>query len=98
MDPSEHMLLRNLQQEVESETDQARVKIRESNDVESLPLVYGMNGTVEEIGKLSRCFNKLVLAEHPDIINQWRAEAHHRIVTSISMLERLEIAMRGGAR
>ena len=90
---AERMMLRQLQAEVQAETVHARKKLPAPRDVESLPAVYGLNATVEEVGKLARCYNKLVIAEIPEVRAQWRNEARHRMVTCLSLLERLYIKL-----
>lgn len=75
------------------ETDSARTAFNYS--VENAPnLIYGQNVLVEEIGKLSRSFNKLLIAKNPDVVKQWREEANRRIVTSISLLDRIYLVHR----
>lgn len=43
---------------------------------------------VEEVGKLSRCCNKLAIAQDPTIIEQWNREAKHRLITIASVCQR----------
>jgi hypothetical protein len=93
MHERERQLLRKFEAEVHAETDKARVAIPAPHDVETLPHVFGLNATVEEIGKLARAYNKLVIAREPDVVRQWQQEVLWRIRTSISLLERLYIKM-----
>lgn len=90
--------LRRLHGMVAEETDAARAAFPLDKSVESLPLVYGLNATVEEVGKLARCFNKLVIAEDPQVIDQWNKEAIRRIITSLSLLERIYLTMEARPR
>ncbi len=96
MNESDTILLRGLHKQCLVETESARVKFPADKAVETLPLVYGQNALIEEIGKLSRCFNKLVIATDADVVQQWREEANRRIVTSISLLHRMYLIHRRG--
>lgn len=91
MDAIERKKMLLLNREIMAETDHARLKFPIDKSVEALPLVYGMNALVEEIGKLSRCWNKLTVASDEDVRQSWRVEARHRIITNLSLLERIFI-------
>lgn len=52
--------------------------------------VYGINNIVEEIGKLARAANKLMIAEDRDIREQWDHEARKSILQASSLLRRLD--------
>jgi len=94
MQHAEVLRLRQLQKQVEDETDAARLKYPADKSIETLPIVYGQNALMEEVGKLSRCFNKLVIAEHEQIVSQWNGEAIHRVITCLSLLERMYVVLR----
>ncbi len=89
MRDAERLSMVRLNREVMAETDFARLKLPEGKSIEELPLVYGITALVEEIGKLARCTNKLVVAEDPGVILQWTTERRTRIITAMSLLERL---------
>lgn len=93
MDHIETSRLRQLQREVAACTDRARDKFPKDKAIETLPLVYGQNALVEEVGKLSRCLNKLVIAEDTRVIMDWEQEASHRMITCMSLLERMHITL-----
>jgi len=92
MEDHERLLLRALHRRALDEADSARTAFNRS--VESDPIIFGQNSLVEEIGKLSRCFNKLHIAADRKITQQWEMEADHRIETSVSLLYRIYLAMR----
>ena len=55
----------------------------------SVPLEACGSILTEEIGKLCRSFNKLRLSQDERISQQWREEAYHRVITSMSVLDRI---------
>ena len=85
---------RRLYREVEDHTIEARkiwtdsrAPINWEND--PMPKVWGVNVLAEEVGKLTRCVNKLAISQDPSVTQTWNREAKHRIITSMSMLRRL---------
>lgn len=94
MTDGEKLQLRVLHALVSDETDSARLKFQAGPTVETLPAAYGMVALVEEVGKLSRCYNKLVIATEPRIVRQWLSEASHRQLTCLSLLERMYLKAR----
>lgn len=83
--------------EVEAETQAARTmflnsKLHPEND--NLSRILMVNNITEEIGKLSRCANKLMLLALADYKtsgekDKWIKEGYHRIITTSSLLRRL---------
>lgn len=98
MEHSERLRLRRLHQQTERETDSARSKFPAHKAVETLPIAYGMTALIEEIGKLARCFNKLVIAEEERIVQGWHEEANNRVITCMSLLERMHVRGYGSAQ
>ena len=94
MQDHERLLLRQLHRQFMDETDSARLQFPVDKAVESLPVVDGQNALVEEIGKMSRCLNKLVIATDVQVVAQWRSEFNRRIVTSGSLIDRLYLKHR----
>ena len=85
---------RRLYRQVEEHTIEARKIWADSRspinwESDPMPKVWGVGVLVEEIGKLSRCANKLAISQDAGVTEQWNKEAKYRIITSMSMLRRL---------
>lgn len=75
---------------VRSHTAEARGKFPFLHwERDGLSRCHAMTVTLEEIGKLARCINKLAIAQDPDVRRQWLEEGEHRLITSASMLYRI---------
>ena len=92
----ERLLLRQLHRRTSEESVEARQRFPSDKAIETLPMAYGITALVEEIGKLARASNKLVIAEDEEVIRQWRQEVNDKIRTSISLLERIYLTHRVG--
>ena len=79
---------------VEAETLRARKLFQPPCPInweqDHMPRVYGINNIVEEVGKLARAANKLIIADDPHIRDQWHHEARKSILQASSLLRRLE--------
>jgi len=80
-----------LYNEVERHTAEARAKFLTCVhlDLDLPEMSYWMAVIGEEYGKLCQCSNKLAITLDGETRNQWRTEARHRIITSMSLLRRL---------
>ena len=87
----ERNILRELQDLVDAETEAARRRFPTPMEHETLELQVSV--LVEEVGKLSRAGNKLGLSADDQVADQWRREAVHRAVTSISILQRYVLSL-----
>ena len=87
MKPFETLVLRRLQKLVNEETEEARAKYQ--NDLSDHDPSVAVVVLVEEIGKVARSVNKMGMAADDSIAQQWRDEQNQRIVTSISILQRM---------
>ena len=90
MKQGEKIRIRRLQRLVDAETDMARDKYR--RDISEHDPFRGMNVFYEEAGKVSRCFEKIELADDPDVVAEWRKELRHRIATTMSVMQRMYLA------
>lgn len=90
----ERLLLRQLHRRTAEESVEARKRFPDDKAIETLPMAYGITALVEEIGKLARASNKLVIASDAEVIRQWRQEINDKIRTSISLLERIYLTHR----
>lgn len=90
--PQAYAFMRRFQRDVERETAEARAAFlthpEHLDNGMPRPEVW-LNVTLEELGKLSRCVNKLNLAQDATIREQWSKEGYRRIVTTASLLRRL---------
>ena len=87
-----HAFLRRFHREVEEETAHARGKFTRARcDLHrnSLPREAWITAIVEEVGKLTRCCNKLAIAEVDDERERWTREGWHRLVTTASLIRRM---------
>ena len=83
--------------EVDIETSRARQLFLNSGlhpEKDNLSRIYMINNITEELGKLARCSNKLLLINRSKLnLNsekeKWMKEGYFRIITSMSLLERL---------
>ena len=87
MKPFETLVLRRLQKLVNEETEEARTKFQ--NDLSDHDPSVAVVVLVEEIGKVARSVNKIGLAADGSIAQQWMDERNQRIITSISILQRM---------
>lgn len=95
MTPEEFAFRRRWQRDVEAETETARSLFRTHPDHldNGLPRPeVWIAVMVEELGKLSRCINKLNLTTiggDAAVKEQWRREAYRRMVTTASLVRRM---------
>ena len=87
MKPFETLALRRLQKLVNKETEEARTKYQ--NDLSDHDPSVAVVVLVEDSGKVARSVNKIGMATDDSIARQWRDEQNKRIVTSISILQRM---------
>ena len=90
MDNKEKMSLRKLQRLADAETITARPRF-EFGIEDSSPYV-GLAVLYEQIGKMSRCFNKMGLAHDEEIRQQWQRELKENFVKSVSIIDRMYLA------
>jgi hypothetical protein len=77
--------------DVEKETEEARGLFLPSGyhlDNDLPPRSVFINVVQEEMGKLARCINKLLITRDSDQRGHWLREGEHRIITSVSLLRR----------
>jgi hypothetical protein len=84
-------LIRKFWKDVEDNTAIGRKKFERAQTTleNDMPKSIWMTVLNEEIGKLNRCCNKLLLASDPQVREQWEKEGYHKILTCSSVLRRL---------
>ncbi len=90
------LAVRQFERRVRDEADKARANpgFKSSGhhpEADNIPLSEWLTITTEELGKLTRSVNKLMIAVDPAVRRSWRDEGYHRIVTTSAMLERLAL-------
>ena len=78
--------------DVKEEMKQARGLFRNSGhhlELDLPSLSFWVSVTLEELGKLARATNKLVIADTPESREQWHKFGHERLVTTAALLHRL---------
>ena len=93
------MVLRQLHNRVVRHMEDSQKRWRDtpggSWEDKERPFKTGLEVFVEELGKFARCDNKLSIVDDPAIRKQWLEEREHRLISCVSMLYRMHLAIRG---
>ena len=84
---------RRFAHDVKAESKEARALFRNSGhhpELDHIPLIEFAMFLVEEIGKVARATNKMLIStDSPEEYNRWLAYGRSRLVTSASLIQRM---------
>ena len=83
---------RRFAHDVKEESKEARALFRNSGhhpELDHIPPIEFVSFLVEEVGKLARSTNKMLIADDPDVYREWLGYGRTRLVTSASLIQRM---------